>query len=43
MIGTTRETVTAVLNALKRKDVLEIRGRTLIVKNLEELERLAFE
>jgi CRP/FNR family transcriptional regulator, cyclic AMP receptor protein len=43
MIGSTRETITRVLNSLKRKDVLEIRGRTLVVKNLEELEHLAYE
>ena len=43
MIGSTRETITRVLNTLKRKEVLEIRGKTLIVKNLEELERLADE
>lgn len=43
MIGSTRETITRVLNNLKRKEVLEIRGKTLIVKNMEELERLAHE
>jgi hypothetical protein len=43
MIGSTRETITRVLNTLKRKDVLEVRDRTLIVKNLEELEYLAYE
>ena len=43
MIGSTRETITRVLNTLKRKDVLEVRDSTLIVKNLEELEHLAYE
>lgn len=43
MVGSTRETITRTLNALKRKEVLEVRGRTLIVKNVEELERLAQE
>jgi CRP/FNR family transcriptional regulator, cyclic AMP receptor protein len=43
MVGSTRETITRALNNLKRKEVLEIRGKTLIVKNVEELERLANE
>jgi CRP/FNR family transcriptional regulator len=41
MVGSSRETITRALNSLKRKDVLEIRNRTLIVKNVDELERLA--
>jgi CRP/FNR family transcriptional regulator len=43
MIGSTRETITRVLSALRRKKVLEIVSDTLIVKNVEELERLADE
>ena len=43
MIGSTRETITRVLNHWKRKSVLEVHGKTFIVKNLEELERLANE
>jgi CRP-like cAMP-binding protein len=43
MVGSTRETITRALNHLKRKEVLEVRGKTLIVKNVEELERLANE
>jgi CRP/FNR family transcriptional regulator, cyclic AMP receptor protein len=43
MVGSTRETITRTLNHLKRKEVLEVRGKTLIVKNVEELERLANE
>ena len=41
MVASTRETITRALNNLKRKEVLEVRGKTLIVKNVEELERLA--
>jgi len=43
MVGSTRETVTRALNNLKRTGVLEVRGKTLVVKNLEELERLVNE
>jgi CRP/FNR family transcriptional regulator len=43
MVGSTRETITRALNHLKRKEVLEVRGKTLIVKDVEELERLANE
>lgn len=43
MVGSTRETVTRALNNLKRTGVLEIRGKTFIVKNVEELERLVNE
>jgi hypothetical protein len=41
MVESPRETIHTPLNALKRKKVLEMRGRTLIEKNREELERLA--
>jgi CRP/FNR family cyclic AMP-dependent transcriptional regulator len=43
MIGSTRETITRVLSRWKRKKVIEVHGKTLIVKNMEELERLANE
>jgi CRP/FNR family transcriptional regulator len=43
MVGSSRETITRALNNLKRREVLEVRGKTLIVKNVEELERLANE
>jgi CRP/FNR family cyclic AMP-dependent transcriptional regulator len=43
MVGSTRETITRAFNHLKRKEVLEVRGKTLIVKNVEELARLANE
>jgi CRP/FNR family transcriptional regulator len=43
MVGSTRETITRALNDLKRTGVLEIRGKTFIVKNVEELERLVNE
>jgi CRP/FNR family cyclic AMP-dependent transcriptional regulator len=41
MIGSTRETITRVLNHWKRERIIEVSGKTLIVKNLEELEKLA--
>jgi CRP/FNR family transcriptional regulator len=43
MIGSTRETITRVLNRWKRKNVIEVHGRTFIMKNMAELERLANE
>jgi CRP/FNR family transcriptional regulator, cyclic AMP receptor protein len=43
MIGSTRETVTRLLGALKKKKVVEIKGATLIVKDPEQLKRLAGE
>src|SRR5262245_21204982 len=43
MVGSTRETITRALNNLKRTGVLEVRGKTFIVKNVEELERLVNE
>jgi CRP/FNR family transcriptional regulator, cyclic AMP receptor protein len=43
MIGSTRETITRVLNYWKKKKILEVHGKTFIVKNLEALERLANE
>jgi CRP-like cAMP-binding protein len=43
MIGSTRETVTRILGALKRKKVIEIKGATLIVKDPARLKQLAGE
>jgi CRP/FNR family transcriptional regulator len=43
MVGSTRETITRALNNLKRTGVLEVQGKTFIVKNVEELERLVNE
>jgi len=40
MVGSTRETVTRTLNNLKRTGVLAVRGKTFLVKSVEELERL---
>jgi len=40
MVGSTRETVTRALSNLRRTGVLEVRGKTFIVKNVEKLERL---
>lgn len=41
MIGSSRESVTRVLSELRRSHVAELRGPTLVVRNREELERLA--
>jgi len=43
MIGSTRETVTRLLGALKKKKILEMKGATLIVKDPERLKQLAGE
>lgn len=43
MIGSTRETVTRILGALKKKKVIEIKGATLIVKDPARLKQLAGE
>ena len=43
MIGSTRETVTRVLNRLKDKKVIAIQGETFVIKDLEFLKRLARE
>lgn len=43
MIGSTRETVTRLLGALKKKKIVEMKGATLIVKDPEQLKRLAGE
>lgn len=40
-IGTTRETASLQIEELKRKGLIEYQGRTLIVKDLEKLEREA--
>ncbi|MBV8206281.1 MAG: Crp/Fnr family transcriptional regulator [Acidobacteria bacterium] len=41
MIGTTRETVTRVLSEMKRDRILEVKGATLVVRDLEALQELA--
>lgn len=41
MIGSSRETVTRVLSAFKKSELLEVRGSTLIIRNKAELERLS--
>ncbi len=43
MIGSTRETVTRLLGALKKKKIIEVRGATVIVKEPEKLKQLAGE
>jgi CRP/FNR family transcriptional regulator, cyclic AMP receptor protein len=43
MIGSTRETITRVLNHWKRNKVIEVHGKTFIMKNIEEIERLVNE
>lgn len=43
MIGSTRETITRVLNHWKRREILEVHGKTFFVKNMEELKSLANE
>ncbi len=43
MIGSTRETITRVLNHWKRKNVIEVHGKTFIMKDMQELEGLADE
>ncbi|HET7872907.1 MAG TPA: Crp/Fnr family transcriptional regulator [Terriglobales bacterium] len=41
MIGSTRETVTRLMGALKKKRIIETKGATLIVKDPERLKQLA--
>lgn len=41
LIGATRETVTRILGELKRQRVLELKGATLLIRNMAALERLA--
>ncbi|MBI3477167.1 MAG: Crp/Fnr family transcriptional regulator [Acidobacteria bacterium] len=41
LIGTSRETVTRILGELKRQRVVELKGATLLIKNMAALERLA--
>jgi CRP/FNR family cyclic AMP-dependent transcriptional regulator len=40
MIGTTRETVSRLFSEFKKKDLLELRGATLIIRNRPALEHL---
>lgn len=41
MIGTSRETVTRMLGAFRRKDLVHIKGATLIIKDRSALQRLS--
>lgn len=41
MIGTSRETVTRLLGAMKKKDLVRIQGSSLVIRNLTELEAMA--
>lgn len=41
MIGTSRETVTRVLSSFKRKDLVDVRGSTLIIRNRPALQHLS--
>jgi CRP-like cAMP-binding protein len=41
MIGTSRETVTRLLGAMKKKELLRIQGSSLVIKNLTALEAMA--
>ncbi len=43
MIGSTRETVTRILGTLKRKNVIDIKGATIILKDPDRLKELAGE
>lgn len=40
LIGTTRETVTRILGELKRQRVLELKGATLLIRNMSALEEM---
>ena len=40
LVGSTRETVTRILGELKKRDVLELRGALLVIRNRAALERL---
>jgi len=40
MIGTTRETVTRLLSALKRKKIIDVKGSTVLVLQKNDLERM---
>jgi len=40
LIGTTRETVTRILGDLKRKNVLELKGATLVIRDMAALEQM---
>lgn len=41
MIGTSRETVTRSLSAMKKKEILRVRGSSLVIRNLTALEAMA--
>ncbi len=41
LIGTSRETITRTLSELRKQEIAELRGATLIVHNNPALERLA--
>ena len=41
MIGTTRETVSRLFSQFKRKQLLQLKGATLIIRNKAALEKMA--
>jgi CRP-like cAMP-binding protein len=41
MIGASRETVTRVMSQLKRKQIIQLEGSTLVIRNRIGLEQLA--
>jgi CRP-like cAMP-binding protein len=41
MIGTTRETVSRLFSQFKKKQLLQLKGSTLIIRNKAALERMA--
>ncbi len=41
MIGTTRETVTRILSAFKKRGLIEVRGSSLFVLDRKKLEELS--
>ena len=43
MIGTSRETVTRILSSFKRRDLVDVRGSTLIIRNRPWLQHLSGE
>jgi CRP-like cAMP-binding protein len=40
MIGTTRETVTRLLSDFKRKKIIDVKGSTVFITNLAQLENM---
>jgi CRP-like cAMP-binding protein len=40
IIGTTRETVTRLFSEFRRKQLVQLKGGTLVIRSLPELERM---